>query len=189
MQHRIRPGRTLVAAVSLVLAASLAACSGSASASPTAPASGGITVTGAWVRNSPAVAGAVAGYLVIRNDGSAADALVGASSPIAKTVEMHRTVDMSSAVPSPACSGATGGMASPACSNGTGGSGSGGMLGMVPVSRIDVPAGGSVELKPGGYHLMMLDPAAGLTVGQTVDITLRFEKAGTITVKAEVRAS
>jgi copper(I)-binding protein len=35
----------------------------------------------------------------------------------------------------------------------------------------------------------MLDPAAGLTVGQTVDITLRFEKAGTITVKAEVRAS
>lgn len=173
MQHHTRLGHALVAAVSfvaavsLVLAASLAACSGSASPagsaspSPAGSPSGGITVTGAWVRNSPAVAGAIAGYLVIRNDGPAADALVGASSPIAKTVELHRTMAMSS----------------------------GGMMGMVPVSRIDIPAGGSVELKPGGYHLMMLDPSAGLTVGQTVDITLQFEHAGTITVKAEVRAS
>jgi copper(I)-binding protein len=98
---------------------------------------------------------------VIRNDGPAADALLGASSPIVTSVELHKTMAM----------------------------GSGDMMGMVPVSRIDVPAGGSVELKPGGFHLMMLDPTATLTVGGTVDITLRFEQAGTITVKAEVRAN
>jgi copper(I)-binding protein len=158
----------LAAAVAvIVLAASLAACGGS---------SGGIKVTGAWARNSAAVTGAGAAYLVIQNTGSEADALVGASTPAAKTAEVHETKAIESAAPS-----ASGGMAGAMGSTSP-------MMGMVPVARVDVPAGGTVEFKPGGYHLMLIGLIADLKVGDTIELTLTFEKAGAITVKAEVRA-
>ena len=191
MHPLVRHGSArLTAAAILVLVASLGACSGSgAGASPNA---GGITVTGAWVRNSPAVAGAVAGYFVVKNESAAADALLSASTPIAKTVQLHKTVVMGSAAPS-SSSGSSAGMgdmgsAAPSVAP-SAGTGSGAMMGMVPVDRVDIPAGGSVEFKPGSYHLMIMELTGALTVGQTVDLTLVFEKAGTITVKAEVRAS
>jgi copper(I)-binding protein len=175
-----------VALATVVAAASLAACSGS---------SGGIKVTGAWARNSSAIAGAGAAYLVIQNTGSAADALVSVSTPAAKTAEMHETKVIDSAAPSmgaPAASTGMGGMGSAAPSmmpSASGGMGGSPMMGMVPVSRIEVPAGGSAELKPGGYHLMLIDLVADLKVGDTIELTLTFEKAGKITVKAEVRAN
>jgi len=126
---------------------------------------------------------------VVNNGGAAADALLSASTPIAKTVQLHKTVVMGSAAP-PASSAGMGGMGSaiPSAAS-SAGTGSGGMMGMVPVDRVDIPAGGSVEFKPGSYHLMIMDLTGTLAVGQTVDLTLVFEKAGTITVKAEVRAS
>jgi periplasmic copper chaperone A len=163
-------GRIRSALAILLMAAALGACSGSSS---------GITVTGAWARNSPAVAGAGAAYLVITNNGATADALIGASSPACKTAEMHQTKVIESAAPS--TSGGMGGM------GGASGTGSP-MMGMVPVSRIEIPAGGSVELKPGGYHLMLMNLVADLKIGDTIELTLEFEKAGKITVKAEVRA-
>ena len=179
--HRSTRGRALGLLVALiVLAASLAACSGS---------SGGIRITGAWARNSAAVTGAGAAYLVIQNTGSSADALIGASTPAAKTAEMHETRVVESAAPS--TSTGMGGMGSTAPSmmpSTSGGMSGGTMMGMFPVSRIEVPAGGSVELKPGGYHLMLLNLVADLKAGDTIELTLQFEKAGKITVKAEVRA-
>ena len=176
--YRFTRGRALsVAIAAIVVAASLAACSGS---------SGGIKVTGAWARNSAATAGAGAAYLVIQNTGSAADALIGASSPAAKTVEMHETKVIESAAPSMGMGGM--GSADPSAMPSASGMGGGPMMGMVPVSRIDVPAGGSAELKPGSYHLMLLELVADLKVGDSIELTLQFEKAGKITVKAEVRA-
>jgi copper(I)-binding protein len=63
---------------------------------------------------------------------------------------------------------------------------------MRAVAGIDLPAGKPVELKPGGYHVMLLDLKGPLNVGDTVPITLVFEgpeKARqTIEVKASVRA-
>ncbi len=166
--YRIPKARALGAAVAvIVIAASLAACSGS---------SGGIKVTGAWARNSAAVTGAGAAYLVIQNTGSEADALIGASTPAAKTAEMHETKVIESAAPS-----GSGGMGGAMGSTSP-------MMGMVPVSRIEIPAGGSVELKPGSYHLMLMSLVADLSAGDTIELTLQFEKAGKITVKAEVRA-
>jgi periplasmic copper chaperone A len=191
MHHLVRPGRArLAAATILVLVASLGACSGpGANSGPTASPGAGVTVTGAWVRNSPAVAGAVAGYFVVSNGGAAADSLLSASTPIAKTVQLHKTVVIGSAAPSASSAGMGGvGSAMPSAAS-SAGTGSGGMMGMVPVDRVDIPAGGSVEFKPGSYHLMIMELTGTLTVGQTVDLTLVFEKAGTITVKAEVRAS
>ena len=155
---RLRPALVpaLVPALALALALVVAACGGG----------GGIKVTDAWARNSPAVAAAGAAYMVIENTGSAADALIGASSTVAKATEVHETVEM------------------PAASDGT----SSGMMGMQPVSRVEIPAGGKLELKPGSYHVMLIGLNQELKVGDTIEITLKLEKAGEIKVTVEVRA-
>lgn len=59
---------------------------------------------------------------------------------------------------------------------------------MRPVSFIEIPAGGEVELKPGGLHIMLIGLNEALMPGAKVQLTLVFEKAGNLTVEAEVRA-
>ena len=89
-------------------------------------------------------------------------ALVGAASPAAKVVEIHEMKQ------------------------------EGGMMKMGAVNRVALPANKTVELKPGGYHIMMMDLAQPLKEGDTVPLTLTFEdKAGkkqTVEVNAPVRA-
>lgn len=117
------------------------------------------TVSDAWVRPPMGSDRPAAGYLTITG-GDAADALIAASSPIATDTQVHETM-----------------------------AGMSGMTGMQEVDRIDVAAGETVKLEPGGYHIMFMDPDASmLTVGETVEITLTFETAGDVTVQAEVRA-
>jgi len=55
------------------------------------------------------------------------------------------------------------------------------------VKAIEVPAGKTVELKPGGLHVMLINLKEPLKEGQTVEITLKFEKSGEIKVQAPVR--
>ena len=62
-----------------------------------------------------------------------------------------------------------------------------GMMMMEKVDKVALPAGARVELKPGAYHLMLIGLKRPLTPGQTVDITLEFERAGKIKTRAEVR--
>lgn len=63
---------------------------------------------------------------------------------------------------------------------------------MRAVTALDLPAGKAVELKPGGYHVMLMDLKAPLAAGQTVNVNLVVEgkdgKKETIAVKAPVRA-
>jgi copper(I)-binding protein len=142
--------------VSFLIAVALVvvACSGGAGAGATAP-----TIADAWVRPPMGPGSPAAGYLTITG-GDAADALVGASSPIAMDTQIHETT-----------------------------AGTDGMAGMQEVDRIDVAAGATVTFEPGGYHIMFMDPdAAMLTVGETVELTLTFETAGDVTVEAEVKA-
>jgi copper(I)-binding protein len=164
MSPRSHRARAWARLVSIALVALLvAACSGS---------SGGITIRDAWSRPSPAVAGAGAAYMVIENTGSSADALIGGSSDVATAVEVHETVDMSSAMPG-------------ASDSGMGGSP---MMGMQKIDRLEIAPGGKVELKPGSYHVMLIGLKRELQVGETIEITLTFEKAGDVKVQAEVRA-
>jgi copper(I)-binding protein len=157
----------------LALALVVVACGSSGS---------GITVTDPWVRNSPMVASAGAAYMVIENTGSAADALIGASSTVAKSTEVHETVEMPAESMLPAESMMP--AASPAAS---GDMTTGGMLGMRPVDRVEIPAGGTLELKPGSYHIMLIGLNQELKVGDKVEITLNLERAGEIKVTADVR--
>lgn len=172
LPRRARLAALLAAAVLAIPL--LAACSG-------AGADGGIEVADAWSRSSPMVAGAGAAYMTITNTGSEADALLGAASDVATTVEVHETVTMEA----PAATDGMGGMETPAPTDGTGGE----MMGMRPVERVEIPAGGTVKLEPGGYHVMLIGLKEELEVGSTIEITLTFEKAGEITVEAEVRES
>lgn len=171
-----------------VVAAALLVSACSSSASPS------ISITDPWVRATPATASAGAAYMTIQNTGTAADALIGASSPVAKSVEIHETMVMGS--PGPSASAAMGGMAgsspmpmgssmpmaSPMASM------SGEMMGMQPITRLEILAGGTVQLAPGGYHIMLIGLTKDLNVGDTVQVTLKFEKAGDVTVSAQVRA-
>lgn len=185
---RSTPRRLLAASVALVLVGLAAGCGDdaeeadsttttTAGASTTTMASSGgdsvtvgdLKISGAWARTSPMVATAGAAYFVIDNSGEVDDALISASvdSSVAAKVELHETKM------------AAGGMSSTTVEAG--------MMEMVPVDRIEVPAGSTVSLKPGGLHVMLLDLAKPLEVGSDVTVTLTFEKAGTVEVTAEVR--
>jgi periplasmic copper chaperone A len=138
---------------------------------------GGVTVSEAWARTSPSMASAGAAYMVITNGGDSSDALIGASvdPSVAAAVEIHETVTMGSDT-----------TMSGVGSDTTMGSG---MMSMQPVDRIDISAGDSATLEPGGYHLMLLNLAEPLEAGETISITLTFEQAGEQVVEAEIRDS
>lgn len=66
----------------------------------------------------------------------------------------------------------------------------GGVMKMRPVARLQLPAGKTVELRPGGYHVMLVKVAKPLQPGDTVPITLVIDGPGgkqEVEVKAEVR--
>jgi periplasmic copper chaperone A len=116
------------------------------------------TISAAWVRPAMSMDQPAAAYLTITNGGGQADALLSAASPGAASVELHQTSTDTT-----------------------------GMTGMHPVARLDVPAGGTVKLEPGGYHLMIMGLAKPLEAGSSLELDLVFEHAGKVVVQAEVR--
>ena len=64
----------------------------------------------------------------------------------------------------------------------------GNVMKMRQVKDIVVPAGGAVELKPGGLHLMFMNIKAPLAAGESVPVKLKFAKAGEVEVKMPVNA-
>lgn len=118
---------------------------------------GDIDIGHPWTRATPPVARTAAAYLALTNEGGEADRLVGAASPIASRAEFHTTE----------------------------------MEGNVMRMRhlpdgVPVPAGETVELKPGGLHIMLIDLSSPVEEGKRVPLTLTFEKAGSIDVELAV---
>ncbi len=176
---RTVPIRTaLVAAVALAV---VAGCSGSgaspaastvasmtaASAAPSAATGGAMTIQGAWARETPPGTTETAVYMTITNGTGADDALVSASSP-AGAAGVHEVVAVGSGDP----------MAS-----------AGPMMAMQPVASVPIPAGTTLELRPGSFHIMITDLKAPLKAGSTIEVTLTFQSAPPVTVTAEVRAA
>ncbi len=124
-----------------------------------------IQVVQAWARRAAMVEsgdptagrGNGAVYATLVNRGKESDALIGAASDVATAVEIHESYRDM------------------------------GMTMMRPVDRVDVVAGQKLEMKPGGYHFMLLNLRRGLETGQVVRLTLQFRRAGEIDVSAEVR--
>ncbi len=59
-----------------------------------------------------------------------------------------------------------------------------GKTGMKQVENIPIPAGETVELKPGGYHIMLMGLKKDINVGDTIDVVLHFKNAGDLAIKA-----
>lgn len=173
---------TIIGAALLTLAAiaQFAACAPQQAPVPAAPAltatpavaRPSIRVESVWARPSsvgmPAAGTPMGGmggdapvtsavYMVIVNEGQAADELVGASSDVAATVETHETTIVND------------------------------VMRMQPVKGIPVPAAGKVELKPGGYHVMLIGVMRDLKPGDRFTVKLRFQRSGEVTVTPEVR--
>jgi len=68
----------------------------------------------------------------------------------------------------------------------------GSVMKMRPIPALELPAGRSVELKPGGYHLMLMDLKRALKAGEKISLELRFEtrdrKLVTLPLEVEVAA-
>jgi len=64
-----------------------------------------------------------------------------------------------------------------------------GVMQMRPLpDGLPIPAGGTVELRPGGHHLMLMDLKEALVEGETVEVTLTFETAGEVVVPLAIGA-
>lgn len=158
------------------------------------PSGSDIEVTAAWARTSPAMATMGAAYMTIMSMND--DRLVAASvdSSIAGHAEVHEVVmadtsDMDSGTDSDMGSDMSSGMDHSGMDMGsdtTMNMTSGEMV-MREVDGVDVVAGEMLVLKPGGYHVMIIDLVAPLEIGQTFDVTLTFDKAGDVVVPVEVR--
>ena len=62
-----------------------------------------------------------------------------------------------------------------------------GVMRMRKVSHIDIPANGSAKLKPGSYHIMLIDLYEDAILGKKVNAKLYFKNAGEIKFTAEVK--
>lgn len=111
----------------------------------------------AWAAPTPAGVDVAAGYLTITNPTTAPDHLLSATSPRAERVEVHE-MSMDGAV-----------------------------MRMRPLERLEIPAGGTVRLGPGGNHLMFFGVSEPFAQGQNIPVRLVFEHAGTIEVTLPVR--
>jgi periplasmic copper chaperone A len=58
---------------------------------------------------------------------------------------------------------------------------------MQPQAQFDIPAGGTLEMKPGSWHIMLLGLKQALSPGDTVQVLLIFQKAGPMSVEALVK--
>jgi periplasmic copper chaperone A len=123
------------------------------------PATPALTIETPWARATPPQAPVAGGFLTLRNTGRSGDRLLSATSPDAERVEIHE-MRMDGDI--------------------------------MRMRRIDdglaIAPNATLELKPGGYHLMFIKPRHPFVVGDTVTATLRFEHGGTREVRFEIRA-
>jgi copper(I)-binding protein len=120
---------------------------------------GSLVIDHPWTRATPKGAKVAGGYLKITNTGSAPDRLIGGSADVSNKFEVH---EMSM---------------------------DGGVMKMRELKNgLEIPPGATVALKPGSYHIMMMNLSHPLAKGDKVKASLSFEKAGKVDVVFAVEA-
>lgn len=118
-----------------------------------------IKVDHPWARATPGGAQTGAVYMKLVNSADSDDRLTGGASPVAKEVQIHEMKV------------------------------EGGVMKMQELPNgLAVPAKGSVTLKPGSYHVMLIGLKKPLKKGQHFPLTLTFEKAGKLSITVPVMA-
>ena len=116
-----------------------------------------IVVENAWVREAPPSAQMMSAYMTLKNTGADDVVLVDVESPAFRMVMLHKSEVVD------------------------------GIARMSHQDQLLIPAGGSVELKPGSFHLMMPAPGERLQSGDHVAFDLIFADGSTIRIQADVR--
>lgn len=115
---------------------------------------GALTITAPWTRATPKGAEVAGGYLSITNTGTQADRLLSISAGIASRLEFHEMATVD------------------------------GVMQMRQLENgLEILPGQTIELKPGGVHIMMMGLTAQIKAGDHIKGTLVFEKAGSIEVE------
>jgi copper(I)-binding protein len=121
-----------------------------------------IEVTDAWVRTVGGMRSRsgsdTALYMTIKNNSDSADKLLNVGSDVAQMVQIHQSEMDANGVSS-----------------------------MHGVEAIDIPAGGTAELQPGGYHVMLMGLTRDLKEGDSVTFTLTLQRAGKVVIQATVK--
>lgn len=110
-----------------------------------------------WIKQLPPVVPMRAAYMQINNPGAQAVTISRISSDAFEMVEMHETQ-----------------MAD-------------GMMKMVQLHSIELPANSLVELKPGARHLMLMSPKRPINIGDRIPLNIVFSDGSTQTVQLDVR--
>jgi copper(I)-binding protein len=118
-----------------------------------------ISVVDPYVRMAPPGAKVTAAFMVVKNTSDKDIQIVKADSPVANVTELHNHINDN------------------------------GVMRMRQVKEIALPAKGEAVLKPGGYHVMLIDMKAPLKEGDKVAITLKFSDGGTKTIEVPVKKS
>ncbi|MCP3687667.1 MAG: copper chaperone PCu(A)C [Gammaproteobacteria bacterium] len=116
-----------------------------------------LTISGAWIKNLPAVVPVRAGYMTITNTAEQNISITGIESELFTAVELHETVEND------------------------------GMMSMQQLTGLTIAAGTSRELKPGGIHLMMMRPRQTLKLGDLVTVRLLLDNGDTQTLQMIVK--
>jgi len=126
---------------------------------PLADAAAGPSVRASlvWIREAPPGISVLAGYFTLQNLTDQALTLTAVESRDFGSVEMHRSFVKD------------------------------GVEQMEPVPSIVIPAHGSVEFKPGSYHLMMMQPRKNMFPGDMAEVTLTFSDGSQLAILAPVR--
>ena len=111
---------------------------------------GQLSLSGLQLRAAPAGLPTSAAYLTIENHGKAADKLLDIKCGCAASAMMHRTRTKN------------------------------GVSSMSMVGEVEIPAGGKVEFRPDGLHVMLMGLKGPLKAGSTQVMTLRFQQAGAV---------
>ncbi|WP_294928420.1 copper uptake system-associated protein [uncultured Paracoccus sp.] len=120
---------------------------------------GELAISGAFLRATLPRAPVGGGYLTIANQGTEDDRLVSVTAPVGKEVQIHEMANTD-----------------------------GVMTMRQLVGGLPIPAGRTVVLEPGGLHLMVMGLTERLVEGKSMDMVLRFEKAGEVTVRFDILA-
>ena len=119
---------------------------------------GDLAIQHPWSRETAVGQAVGGGYMKIANKGAVEDRLLSATTPVAAEVQLH-TMSMD-----------------------------GGVMRMRQVQGgIAIPAKGTLELKPGSYHVMFMGLKRPLKQGARFPVTLRFQRAGKVTVQFAVQ--
>ena len=143
--------------ISIVLATAISLLAGAASAEDYSI--GAIRIENPWARATPKGADVAGAYMIISNNGTASDRLIGGATPVAGRFEVHRMLMER------------------------------GVMKMRPVEGgLEIKAGQTVEFKPGSFHVMLTGLKQPLEKDQRVKATLEFEKAGKVDIEYSVEA-